>query len=280
MRTCRHVLLLLILGVSLAACGRATSESGAPTPTAAQWSSPTAFTTPSPTSEPTEIIPPEEPAVISVPEPAAVSEPTTVPEPTETPELAATEEPAPEPSPQPEETPPPTSANDASVPLTHVVQSGENLFRISLQYGCDWHALAVANNLYNPNFVRAGESLTIPTADQDTPPSLPTSHVVQQGENLYRIGLRYDRPWDVIARANGIINPDRIYAGQTLTIPAAESPSSPSLPTSHTVQTGENLYRIGLHYGVPWPLIAEANLITDPDRILAGTTLTIPVVEK
>jgi len=160
------------------------------------------------------------------------------------------------------------------------VQSGENLFRISLEYGCDWHLVAAANNLTNPNLVRVGESLTIPSADQEKTLDLPATHVVQEGENLYRIGLTYDCPWVDIARANGIINPNRIYAGQTLTIPSLEPLPSPTLPTTHTVRPGENLFRIGLHYGVPWPAIAEANGITDPDRILVGAILTIPVVEK
>jgi LysM repeat protein len=279
-RDCRHLIPLLILALSLAACGQATSESTAPAPTAAQWSSPTALSTSSPTREPTESIPTEEVVEVSVPEATVISEPTAVPEPTETPEEAATEEPTAEPSPQPDETSSPASSVDATTPLTHVVQAGENLFRISLQYGRDWHELAAANNLTNPNVIRVGESLTIPSTDQDKPLPLPTTHVVQGGENLYRIGIHYDCPWEAIARANGIVNPNRIYAGQTLTIPSAESPSSPVLPTSHTVQHGENLFRIGLHYGVPWPAIAQANGITDPDRISVGTILTIPVVEK
>ncbi|MBM4422337.1 MAG: LysM peptidoglycan-binding domain-containing protein [Chloroflexi bacterium] len=45
----------------------------------------------------------------------------------------------------------------------------------------------------------------------------------------------------------------------------------------HTVQTGENLYRIGLKYGVSWPAIAAANNISDPNRIAAGQVLCIPV---
>ena len=130
------------------------------------------------------------------------------------------------------------------------------------------------------NLVRVGESLTIPSADQEKTLDLPATHVVQEGENLYRIGLTYDCPWVAIARANGIVNPNRIYAGQTLTIPSPEPLPSPTLPTTHTVRPGENLFRIGLHYGVPWPAIADANGITDPNRILVGAILTIPVVEK
>jgi LysM repeat protein len=46
-----------------------------------------------------------------------------------------------------------------------------------------------------------------------------TTHVVQPGENLYRISLRYGRTMQAIAAANGISNYDLIYAGQVLIIP-------------------------------------------------------------
>lgn len=45
------------------------------------------------------------------------------------------------------------------------------------------------------------------------------THVVQPGQNLYRIGLLYGMTVDVIAAANGISNQDAVYAGQTLLIP-------------------------------------------------------------
>jgi soluble lytic murein transglycosylase-like protein len=44
----------------------------------------------------------------------------------------------------------------------------------------------------------------------------------------------------------------------------------------HTVKRGETLEAIGRTYGVPVPALAAANGLRDPDRILAGTTLTIP----
>jgi len=45
---------------------------------------------------------------------------------------------------------------------------------------------------------------------------------------------------------------------------------------THTVKTGENLYRIGLQYGVPWPSIAAANDLTNPNLIFPGQQLCIP----
>lgn len=46
--------------------------------------------------------------------------------------------------------------------------------------------------------------------------------------------------------------------------------------TVHTVQPGENLFRIGLRYGVGMDAIAQANGITDLRRIFAGQQLIIP----
>jgi murein DD-endopeptidase MepM/ murein hydrolase activator NlpD len=46
--------------------------------------------------------------------------------------------------------------------------------------------------------------------------------------------------------------------------------------TVHIVQPGENLYRIGLHYGVSVAKIAEANGIRDERQLEVGTRLWIP----
>jgi murein DD-endopeptidase MepM/ murein hydrolase activator NlpD len=46
--------------------------------------------------------------------------------------------------------------------------------------------------------------------------------------------------------------------------------------TLHVVQPGENLYRIGLHYGVSVAAIAEANQIRDERQLEVGTRLWIP----
>lgn len=45
----------------------------------------------------------------------------------------------------------------------------------------------------------------------------------------------------------------------------------------HTVQVGENLYRIARQYGTTMTAIAQANNITNPNLILVGQVLVIPV---
>ena len=47
----------------------------------------------------------------------------------------------------------------------------------------------------------------------------PRIHYVTWGETLYKIGVQYGVWWTDLAVANNLSNPDRIYVGQTLTIP-------------------------------------------------------------
>lgn len=63
---------------------------------------------------------------------------------------------------------------------------------------------------------------------------------------------------------------------------ASEEPVNPedfptAVPTqTHTVQPGETLTAIARQYGVTLQAIIEANEISNPDRVAAGTVLTIP----
>ena len=56
-------------------------------------------------------------------------------------------------------------------------------------------------------------TLTIP------PPGGGRTHIVQPGENLFRIALMYSVTIEDITRANNIVNPRYIYVGQELIIP-------------------------------------------------------------
>ncbi len=46
-------------------------------------------------------------------------------------------------------------------------------------------------------------------------------HVVQPGENLFRIALSSGVTWTVLAQINGIVNPNIVYVGQVLCLPGS-----------------------------------------------------------
>lgn len=102
----------------------------------------------------------------------------------------------------------------------------------------------------------------------------PIRYTVQPGDTLTRIAARFGTTVSAIAEANGLANPNLIYVGQVLLIPAGSSPS----PTSpiHVVRPGETLYRIALRYGTTVERLMALNHLSNPHRIFAGQILRIP----
>ncbi|RMG93439.1 MAG: LysM peptidoglycan-binding domain-containing protein [Chloroflexi bacterium] len=126
------------------------------------------------------------------------------------------------------------------------------------------------------------------TEEPTTPPEEPTpeqpqTHTVAAGENLYRIGLKYGVSWVTLAEFNNLADPNKLSVGQVIKIPGPtdtttiEPTPSPLTETTYTVKPGDNLFRIGLAYGISWVQIAEANGIINPNQIEAGQVLKIPV---
>ena len=105
----------------------------------------------------------------------------------------------------------------------------------------------------------------------------PTWHRVVRGETLFSIGRLYNvSPW-AIASANQLANPNRIYAGQWLYIPAGPPYYQPRWCGSYyTVRHGDTLLRIGRAYGVSAWSIARANRIHNMNYIWVGQRLFIP----
>ncbi len=96
-------------------------------------------------------------------------------------------------------------------------------------------------------------------------------YVVKFGDTLFSIARRYGTSVESIARANGIINPHRIYVGQTLVIPNCRKAAC----LVHVVQHGDTLYSIARHYGTSVRAIARQNFIPYPGRIFIGQKLII-----
>jgi len=156
----------------------------------------------------------------------------------------------------------------------HTVQPGEHLTGIGARYGVAPAAIAQANGLANPNQIYAGQRLTIPgcggapaapaaQASPNTPAA--GTHVVQPGETLSSIAARYGVSEAAIAQANGLANPNLIYAGQQLVIPTAGSPAAPApaqaaAPAPRTPPAGTGK-RIEVDLTKQWMYAYEGNTL-------------------
>ncbi|MGB7341490.1 MAG: LysM peptidoglycan-binding domain-containing protein [Phototrophicaceae bacterium] len=149
--------------------------------------------------------------------------------------------------------------DDASGDIsTYVVQRGDNLFRIALQFGLTTAQLAEANNITNPALIFVGQELTIPSGatvvtpapevtaeptsepeateeavateaptpevtaepDDTTEETAISSYVVQAGDTLFRIAVRNNTTVARLLSLNpSIVNPNLIFVGQRLNLP-------------------------------------------------------------
>ena len=111
------------------------------------------------------------------------------------------------------------AAPEQSCGFYHQVQRGQTLSSISRYYGVPMQALMHANpHIMNPNVIYAGSWIYIPCGGGT---GGPCSHVhyVHYGQTLSQIAWHYHVSPYAIMHANGLHNPNLIYAGSSLCIP-------------------------------------------------------------
>jgi len=114
------------------------------------------------------------------------------------------------------------------------------------------------------------------------------THTVSPGETLAVIAQKYSVNFQSLASFNGIVNPNLIYAGQVLMIPAADSgaagggtaPTNGTLPGTtliYYIRVADTLSEIAVDYCTTVAAIANASGINVYARIYPGQVLYIPV---
>lgn len=129
----------------------------------------------------------------------------------------------------------------------YTVRRGDNLFRIGVRYGVTYHYLAQINGIYNPNYVFAGQVISVPCGAVPYPDYNPYRPPNQ------KVYPPYQCPWC-----------------QPFDIPDGCAPA-----VQYTVQPGDNLFRIAVNNGSTIQWIRTQNGLWG--KVLRpGVTLDIP----
>jgi LysM repeat protein len=151
-------------------------------------------------------------------------------------------------------------------------------------------------------------AVLVPVSQAAPAAQAPVTHIVRPGETVIGIAIRYGTsPW-AIAMANGLANPNFIWAGQRLIIPVGPSafvapkgfpafvPANYSYYARlaqqyaplirqfknqwpgrwHTVLRGQSLASIAARYGSHPLVIALVNGLPNPNVIYPGQRLWVP----
>lgn len=125
----------------------------------------------------------------------------------------------------------------------------------------------------------------IPTHAVSHPSPAPngwTSYTVRSGDTLIGLAATFRTTPRALAVRNGISDARRLWAGDTIQVPAGTSATGKVAPrstgrtrTTHTVRAGETLYGIAARYGTTVPSIAKASGISPRAFILPGQRLRL-----
>jgi LysM repeat protein len=186
---------------------------------------------------------------------AVVPTNTATPAPTATETLPPTDTPTPAPpTDTPAPSPVPTQANTPVPPTKYTVRSGDTLADIADRYGTTIERIQQFNDMGDSDVIQVGQVLLIPNSGSTPNPTTtprPTEtfvpgptpgtvlHVVQSGDTLLGISLKYGVSMLIIQKANDIQDAESIQVGQQLVIPigptgtptAGPQPTPTGLPT-------------------------------------------------
>ena len=117
-----------------------------------------------------------------------------------------------------------------------------------------------------------------------TPPTGWIAVIVSTNDTIYSLAQRYNTTPEILSSANCLTSLN-LPAGYLLYAPAVAATATviPCGPPAgwvktHTVQPGDNLYRIALSYGITYPQLQAANCMGSSVLIYAGQKLWVPNV--
>jgi LysM repeat protein len=187
------------------------------------------------------------------------------------------------------------------------VRHHDNLFRIGIRYGVTYHYLAQINGIYNPNYIYAGQVISVPCGPleyKDYEPYYPkhrparvkyppyqcpwcqpflkpencgntVQYTVQPGDNLFRIAVNNGSTIQWIRTDNGLWG-KVLRPGLILEVPCQGYVTYPPIPPYTVIPTG------GIITATPLPTIIPQDRIRMRDgqfrpaqrTVSAGTTVT------
>ncbi|WP_102028906.1 muramidase family protein [Salirhabdus sp. Marseille-P4669] len=161
----------------------------------------------------------------------------------------------------------------------YTVKGGDTLIGIASLFKISVDAIKEANGLTSDT-IMIGQVLSIPqntSPTTETVKSTPAFYTVQSGDSLYAIANKFGMNVVELKQINGLTG-DNLYVGQTLRLDTTMNASQNTITyKTHTVQSGDNIWKLSEKYGIPQAELLRANNLTANATLSIGQTLQIPV---
>jgi murein DD-endopeptidase MepM/ murein hydrolase activator NlpD len=160
----------------------------------------------------------------------------------------------------------------------YVVQAGDSYWAIADTFKVTLDDLLAVNGFQSNHVLNPGDRLIIPGYDGIQ--GILSTRTVQLGETLPILALRFGIPEDTLLRLNRLVNPERLYAGETLIVVEPEvGATGPVLrETGQTLSlsAGTPLLAVAAAEGKnPWELTVTNGLSSTADQFSGQTLLDL-----
>lgn len=151
-------------------------------------------------------------------------------------------------------------SQSVSLPATHTVEAGEDLWKISEKYyetGYNWVDIANTNNITNPGLLEKGQVLEIPDVE---------AKFANGQDDVAGSQVDQDSPAELTPN-----EPEVDLANASVVEPISG--------TTYTVVAGDSLWSIAVRTygdGFRWADIATENQLANPDIIHTGNVFVLP----
>ena len=155
----------------------------------------------------------------------------------------------------------------------YVIQKGDTFYALALRFGISLAAILAANPKVNPDVLEPGDVVCLPV----TGPLKPfcetgTPYVIQKGDTLYALAIKFGVSLQQILAANPTLKPEKLEPGDVVCIPKKptqpETPTPPSLPSCtgsrYVIQKGDTYFKLSQRFSVTVDQILKANPVVDP----------------
>ena len=158
--------------------------------------------------------------------------------------------------------------------IIYTIKPGDTLYKIALEYNTTPQVLQFLNPFVNPYNLMIGQVLCVPRPQFVCPGG--RIHMVQNGDTLYILAVKYDVSYNALMKANPNIDLDNLQAGQRICIP----PYKPGefCPTNKTyiIKNGDTLSSIAENFVVSATDILKYNPNMSPSEFIPGRQICIP----
>lgn len=147
-----------------------------------------------------------------------------------------------------------TAQDNTTYPF-YIIQPGETLYQIALNFGVSVDEIINLNNIQNPDLVSPGTQIYIPGLNGLSGEVI--SQTINIGENIFTIIRKTNINADIITRLNQKTSPSELYAGSSLILPKNNLQDKSSLCVNFYQSVFESAFQNNVN---PWTIIIGNSL--------------------